>query len=74
MFTSTGHEPKTRKAIKDAFRLAINQSKTRTEARRIDRLRGRYFAGTLTSTEAMIAWLDLKLGATEAGNPRVWAP
>ena len=63
-----------RKAIKNAFRLAINRSKTRTEARRIDRIRGKFFAGTLTPIEAMIAWMDLKLEAKDAGNPRVWAP
>jgi hypothetical protein len=54
--------PPTRDAIKAAFRLAINTSKSRAEARRLNRLRGRYLSGTMTETEAMIGWMDLKLG------------
>jgi hypothetical protein len=55
--------PLSRDAIKAAFRLAINKSKTRTEARRINRLRGKYLSGTLTPIEALIGWLDLTLDA-----------
>lgn len=53
--------PMTREAIKAAFRLAINKSKSRAEARRLDRLRGKYLSGNLTPTEALIGWLDLTL-------------
>lgn len=54
-------KPLTRDAIKAAFRLAINTSKTRTEARRINKLRSRYLSGKLSVDEAMIGWLDLTL-------------
>lgn len=63
-----------RESIKKAFRLAINRSKSRGEARRIDRLRGKYFMGTLTQTEAILGWLDLKLESKDYGNSRVSAP
>lgn len=54
--------PLTRDAIKASFRLAINNSKSRLEARRINKLRSKYLSGALTATEAMIGWLDLTLG------------
>lgn len=53
--------PLTRDAIKAAFRLAINTSKSRGEAQRINKLRSRYLSGHLTADEAMIGWLDLTL-------------
>lgn len=55
--------PLTRDAIKSAFRLAINKSRSRAEARRLTKLRSKYFAGTLTPLEAMIGWLDITLDA-----------
>ncbi len=58
---NTTSKPTARDALRSAFRLAINKSKTRSEARRLDKLRSRYFAGKLTPTDAMLAWLDLTL-------------
>jgi hypothetical protein len=54
-------KPLTRDAIKASFRLAINKSTSRTEARKINKLRARYLSGNLTPDEAMIGWLDLTL-------------
>lgn len=45
--------------VKKAFSLAINKAKTRDEARRLNKMRARFFSGHMTADEAIIAWLEV---------------
>ncbi len=51
---------KKRHAIKSAFRLAINRSRTHDEAVRLTKLRTKFFSpGGMTEDEAILAWLEV---------------
>jgi hypothetical protein len=50
---------KTRENLKKAFRLAINKSKSLAEARRLNKIRSKILSGTMTETEALIAWIEV---------------
>jgi hypothetical protein len=62
--------PEKRHKIKAAFRLAINKSKSLTEARHFNKMRARFFDAQkpMTEDEAILAWLEVTL-ACKPGRP-----